>query len=169
MEQYEVSLSAQADEDICTVIRYFAVELRNPQAADGPLGQFAATIQSLQKKPERFALVSDEYLLRSASGWPRLDTTCFFILWTSRMAKSESSASYTNAEIGNGSCKKTDVSVPGRAVPSVSLRDLPDIVPSAKRTSNTVPGTTSQSISRVPIQITHTAGQGVLLVLLRPG
>ena len=62
MENYEVSLSAQADGDIRAAIRYIAVELRNPQAADGLLGQFAAAIQSLQTMPERFALVSDEYL-----------------------------------------------------------------------------------------------------------
>ena len=62
MENYEVSLSAQADRDIRAAIRYIAVELRNPQAANGLLDRFTEAVQSLQMMPERFALVSDEYL-----------------------------------------------------------------------------------------------------------
>ena len=62
MEHYETILSQEANADIRSIIRYIAVNLREPTTAESLLHRFEETFLSLETMPERFLLVSDAYL-----------------------------------------------------------------------------------------------------------
>lgn len=55
-------MSRKALLDIREVIRYIAVNLREPLVAEGMLEKFRTEILSLQTMPERFGMVSDAHL-----------------------------------------------------------------------------------------------------------
>jgi len=62
MEHYNVILSLEAKADIRGIVRYIAKELREPATATHRLDRIEDTIASLERMPEKYALVSDEYL-----------------------------------------------------------------------------------------------------------
>ncbi len=62
MEHYSVILSLKATADIREIVRYRATELREPATAEHMLDRIEDVIASLESMPEKYALVSDEYL-----------------------------------------------------------------------------------------------------------
>lgn len=62
MERYNVILSLEAREDIREIVRYIAKELREPSTAEQMLDRIDETVASLEARPEKYALVTDEYL-----------------------------------------------------------------------------------------------------------
>ncbi len=62
MERYKVILSREAYADLRGVVRYLAVNLREPSTAESMLDRLEKAAFSLETMPERFALVSDSYL-----------------------------------------------------------------------------------------------------------
>lgn len=62
MERYNVVLSLEARADIHEIVRYIAKELREPSTAEHMLDRIEEAIASLESMPEKYALVSDEYL-----------------------------------------------------------------------------------------------------------
>ena len=62
MERYNVILSIEARADIREIVRYIAKELQEPSTAERMLDRIEETIGSLESMPEKYAVVSDEYL-----------------------------------------------------------------------------------------------------------
>ena len=62
MERYKVDVTDEAKADIRAAARYIAVELRQPDTAESLLDSFDEEITSLEKMPERYGTVHDEYL-----------------------------------------------------------------------------------------------------------
>lgn len=62
MEHYKVDVTDEAKADIRAAARYIAVGLRQPDTAETLLDHFADEIMSLEKMPERYGYVHDEYL-----------------------------------------------------------------------------------------------------------
>ena len=62
MERYKVDVTDEAKADIRAAARYIAVELRQPDTAENLLDSFDEEITSLEKMPERYGYVHDEYL-----------------------------------------------------------------------------------------------------------
>lgn len=62
MERYKVDVTDEAKADIRAAARYIAVELRQPDTAESLLDSFDDEITSLEKMPERYGTVHDEYL-----------------------------------------------------------------------------------------------------------
>ena len=62
MERYNVILSLEAREDIREIVRYIAKELRELSTAEQMLDRIDETVASLETMPEKYALVTDEYL-----------------------------------------------------------------------------------------------------------
>ncbi len=62
MERYKVNVTDEAKADIRAAARYIAVELRQLDTAEKLLDSFDEEIASLEKMPERYGYVRDEYL-----------------------------------------------------------------------------------------------------------
>ena len=62
MERYKADATDEAKADIRAAARYIAVELRQPDIAERLLDSFDEEITSLEKMPERYGAVHDEYL-----------------------------------------------------------------------------------------------------------
>ena len=62
MERYRVEVTEEAKADIRAAVRYLAVELREPNTAEKLLDSLEDEIASLERMPERWGCVRDEYL-----------------------------------------------------------------------------------------------------------
>lgn len=87
MERYNVILSLEARADVREIVRYIAKELREPSTAEHMLGCIEETIGSLESMPEKYALVSDEYL--AACGIRMVAVKKYLIFYTVDHSKNE--------------------------------------------------------------------------------
>lgn len=62
MEHYNVKFTEHARSDIRASVHYIAVDLREPDTAKRMAVRFKEEIASLKNMPDRFPLVSDQYL-----------------------------------------------------------------------------------------------------------
>ena len=87
MERYNVILSLEAKADIREIVRYIAKELREPSTAEHILDRIEEAIASLESMPEKYALVSDEYL--ASFGIRVVAVKKYFIFYTVKHSKNE--------------------------------------------------------------------------------
>lgn len=87
MELYNVILSLEARADIQEIVRYIAKELREPSTAVQMLDRIEEAIASLESMPEKYALVSDEYL--TSCGIRMIAVKKYLIFYTVEHSKKE--------------------------------------------------------------------------------
>ncbi len=87
MERYNVILSLKAKADIREIVRYIAKELREPATAEHVLDRIEDVIASLESMPEKYALVSDEYL--ASCGIRMVAVRKYLIFYTVDHSKNE--------------------------------------------------------------------------------
>lgn len=87
MERYNVILSLEARADIREIVRYIARELREPSTAEHMLDRIEEAIASLESMPEKYALVSDEYL--ASLGIRMVTVKKYIIFYTVEHSKKE--------------------------------------------------------------------------------
>lgn len=87
MERYNVILSLEAKADIHEIVRYIAKELREPSTAEQMLDRIEEAIASLESMPEKYALVSDEYL--ASCGIRMIAVKKYLIFYTVERSKKE--------------------------------------------------------------------------------
>ena len=87
MERYNVILSLEAREDIREIVRYIAKELRELSTAEQMLDRIDETVASLETMPEKYALVTDEYL--ASCGIRMVVVKKYLIFYTVDYSKSE--------------------------------------------------------------------------------
>ena len=61
---YKLQISKDAHEDIADIVRYMALELKNPQAASGFLDDVEASYMRVVDNPSIYSLCNDERLER---------------------------------------------------------------------------------------------------------
>ena len=64
MEKYETQISLRAQKDMREIAAYITHELQQSESALNVVNSLAEVIASLEKMPERFALVADTRLAR---------------------------------------------------------------------------------------------------------
>ena len=58
--KFQVVLTNQAQDDLISIYRYIAHDLRSPQTADGQLSRLEKAISSLDQMPERYRVYEHE-------------------------------------------------------------------------------------------------------------
>lgn len=87
MERYNVILSLEAKADIREIVRYIAKELREPSTAEQMLDRIDEAVASLETMPEKYALVTDEYL--ASCGIRMIVVKKYLIFYTVEHSKKE--------------------------------------------------------------------------------
>jgi len=76
---YEVLVSPEADADLDQIIRYIAIDLRNPEAASALADKIDARLNDLETMPNKFAFCKDAVL--RAMGYRRASVGNYLILY----------------------------------------------------------------------------------------
>lgn len=87
MERYNVILSLEAKADVREIVRYIAVELREPSTAERMLDRIDEAVASLETMPEKYALVTDGYL--ASCGIRMISVKKYLIFYTVDYSKKE--------------------------------------------------------------------------------
>lgn len=87
MEHYNVIVSLEAGADIREIVRYIAKELREPSTAEQMLDRIDEAVASLETMPEKYALVTDEYL--ASCGIRMVAVKKYLIFYTVDHSKNE--------------------------------------------------------------------------------
>lgn len=77
---YQIKIIAEAEQDLKELSNYFAVTLQEKQKAKMQIRRIREMIFSLERFPERYPLVKDEYLARKGYRVISLDHYLIFYL-----------------------------------------------------------------------------------------
>lgn len=80
METYKIQISDTAEKDLSEILDYISIRLQEPVVALNLLHRIQKEILSLHRMPERYRLVTDDYL--AARGFRMLRVENYLVFYT---------------------------------------------------------------------------------------